>query len=738
MRQKSVLITVSLLLLINGIIAADVYCYRVLFISSYHPSFPTFHQQVDGLQDVFKNENVLLDIEFMDSKRFPGDDNLRFFDEYLSRKLAEYGAYDLIITADDNAFNYCVENRSRLFGQTPHVFFGVNDIEKALAQNDNPYTTGFIEAVSMEGTIALIPEIFPDVDTLYVISDGTTSGRGDYESLSRIVESFPELDFRNLNLENMSWKELSDELSSLGSNSAVLLLSAYIDKDGEVLLFSEGLSLITSSLDRPLFHLWYHGLGQGVLGGALTCMPEQSRAAAEMGLRLLKGENTAGMVISEKKSDHFIFDYNQLRKFNIPRFKLPKGSRIANKPERFYSENEGLFLVIIAVIVILSILLVVLTLNIMSRRRIEIALRESEEQYKSLFYRNKSVMLLVDQESGQIVNANDAAVEYYNTSREDLMKESLYFSEKFVDDNRDEVIREYSRGIPTILNLKFRRNSTGEYYYIEVLSSPVVYQGRKCLYSIIHDVTEKTLMQKEVLNAKMNAEHALKIKNDFLANISHELRTPLNGIVGMHRLLANAKFTEDEKIWYNMAVKASDNLSVIIDDLLHLTQSESGKLSIEKKFFEISQVPELILDVHTQTAEAKGLKLTFKKDYQNRYFFSDINRIIQLLNNLVINSIKYSDEGTVCLEVKENGDSLELKVSDEGIGIAADKIEEIFEPFRQLEDPMTKTHRGMGLGLAIVRNIADILPAELKVESEPNRGTVFTVLIPGRFCDSLA
>jgi hypothetical protein len=126
----------------------------VLLISSYHPGFPTFFQQIDGIKSEFKNRNIALDVEFMDSKRFYTKINLDNFYRAIAYKLSKIEAYDAIIVTDDNALAFVLDHQSELFDNIPIVFCGVNNVNKALAQNENSHVTGVIEAVSMVETIS--------------------------------------------------------------------------------------------------------------------------------------------------------------------------------------------------------------------------------------------------------------------------------------------------------------------------------------------------------------------------------------------------------------------------------------------------------------------------------------------------------------------------------------------------------------------------------------------------------
>ena len=174
----------------------------VLLISSYHPGFPTFFQQIDGIKSVFENTNIDLDVEFMDSKRFHTETNLDNFYRTIVYKLSNTEAYDVIIVTDDNALTFVLDHQAELFENIPIVFCGVNNVDKALAQNENSYVTGVIEAVSMVETIELMIGLDPDVTNIIAIVDDTPSGQGDLVTFYQSASEFTGVEFSEISLTN--------------------------------------------------------------------------------------------------------------------------------------------------------------------------------------------------------------------------------------------------------------------------------------------------------------------------------------------------------------------------------------------------------------------------------------------------------------------------------------------------------------------------------------------------------
>lgn len=207
--------------------------FRVLLISSYHPGFPTFFQQIQGIKSVFAGRNILLDVEFMDKKRFAAPKNEAHFLASLSYKLGKIKPYDAVMTADDDALLFLLAHKAGLFPAQPVVFLGVNNITRAREQNARRDITGVIEAVSMEETIRLMLDLQPSARTVLALVDATPSSQGDLSTFRHLAAAFPGVQFAELSLADHSFAEFQAELRTIGPSTAVLLLSAYVDEAGE-------------------------------------------------------------------------------------------------------------------------------------------------------------------------------------------------------------------------------------------------------------------------------------------------------------------------------------------------------------------------------------------------------------------------------------------------------------------------------------------------------------------------
>ena len=358
---------------------------RVLYISSYHPAFPTFNKQVDGIKSVFDGQNILLDIEFMDTKRFPGPGNIRFFHNMLSFKLKKLPAYNAIIAADDAAFLYAISQSNDLFKNIPVFYCGVNNIEKTASLENSRQIRGVVESVSMEETLKLIRDLFPGRTRLAVITDGAVPVQADLKKFISLSGFFP---FKSdiLSLRNLTFSQLNSKLKNLGPDYAILLLSAYTDSTGLTRLFQDELSEIYSNSNVPIFHLWEHGMGSGIFGGKLVRHFEQGREAAGMALKYFRGTPPGEIPNIKESPNIYSFDYKELGRFNIPLNRLPEGSLIINKPLSFYETYK---ILIVTVSVLFAALLYVVIILLLESRRLRkmvlertAELAESEERWK--------------------------------------------------------------------------------------------------------------------------------------------------------------------------------------------------------------------------------------------------------------------------------------------------------------------------------------------------------------------
>jgi len=250
------------------------------------------------------------------------------------------------------------------------------------------------------------------------------------------------------------------------------------------------------------------------------------------------------------------------------------------------------------------------------------------------------------------------------------------------------------------------------------------------------ELNRHTQLEQQLRQAKQAAESAMMAKGEFLATMSHEIRTPLNGIVPMLDLLMHAQLAPDHAEMVRTAYTSSQQMLRIVDDILDYSKLEADKLVLESTGFNLRELLEAVIQLMDRSAQSKGLRLSLNIDPGVRLpVRGDPVRLRQVLSNLVSNAVKFTDRGSITINVRRTGETaaqhqLRFEVHDTGIGIAPEAQGRLFQAFSQADTSTTRLYGGTGLGLAISRRIVELMTGRIGVESEPGRGATFWFEIP--------
>jgi len=261
-------------------------------------------------------------------------------------------------------------------------------------------------------------------------------------------------------------------------------------------------------------------------------------------------------------------------------------------------------------------------------------------------------------------------------------------------------------------------------------------EKRRIVLSLV-DISDRKQREKELEEARREAEALSAAKGLFLANMSHEIRTPINGMLGMIDLTLRSRLTEDQRENLESARQCADYLLGIVNDILDFSKLERKAMQLEENRYDLLKLLQTVIFVHSRTAQGKGLYL---KDWLSsdlpQYIRGDSLRLRQILHNLISNALKFTQEGGVMLQVQRGvrGEipSLEFVVEDTGIGMKPEDTKKLFKPFSQVDGSTTRRFGGTGLGLMIVKELVENMGGEVSVTSKMGMGSKFLFWIPCR------
>lgn len=336
--------------------AQEVIQHRVLFISSYSYAWETVPEQIEGIQKAFPDD-VQLDYKFMDTKNCTSEESNLLFYESMKQYLSEVPAYDALIVGDDAAFQFAMDYQDELFPEIPIVYEGVNDINLATKASQNEWVCGIVEKLSYENTLSLATKLYPNARRIVAVLDDTITGVSERTEFYKYKESFPQLDFDEINTSTLTQKELIHEISSLNRDSILVYVMCSEDADGNKYVGSQGIELISSSARIPTFSIVSIGMGHGILGGEIVSQKEMGRLAGDMVQQYFNGTDFSTFEVEMNSPKTFRFDENVMRKYNISAEKLPENSEFINHTPTFWEENIAMIRISLVIGIILILIL---------------------------------------------------------------------------------------------------------------------------------------------------------------------------------------------------------------------------------------------------------------------------------------------------------------------------------------------------------------------------------------------
>ena len=275
-------------------------------------------------------------------------------------------------------------------------------------------------------------------------------------------------------------------------------------------------------------------------------------------------------------------------------------------------------------------------------------------------------------------------------------------------------------------------HSDGSSIYVQIYCNPIIDSlGNPAkVIVLVTDLSERRRMEVALLEAKERAELAAESKGAFLANMSHEIRTPMNAIIGFSEVLLNDNLTSSQRKYARTVNQSARSLLGLLNDILDTAKLEKGQVRLERQDFSLRELCQQQINVFSLEANRKELQLEFSYELPQEHFSGDPTRVRQVLTNLLGNALKFTEQGRVVLTVDQHQRQVRLRISDTGIGIDSERLQQIFEPFAQADASMSRRFGGTGLGTTIARQLVELMGGQISVESTLNQGSTFQVLLP--------
>jgi len=361
-------------------------------------------------------------------------------------------------------------------------------------------------------------------------------------------------------------------------------------------------------------------------------------------------------------------------------------------------------------------------------------LKIKNEEWK-LFFENLNQPVFVTDRELNIIYSNRSISNLLDT--DDFIGKSFneFLNNVEVLSNLPEHFIENLKKISFAKSLEFEIRKGNEYYQLNF--NPIYSENGEIdkLICIATKITNKKIVEEELRKAKEKAENSSKMKSSFLANMSHEVRTPLNGIIGFSSMLDNDNLSsEKRKLYIDYIHKGAHQLMTIINDIIDFSKIDAGLLEIKKQPVNVVELINDQIVYFRNEIEKQNKEIVIRKRIididKNLIINADEIRLRQVLSNLLSNAIKFTYRGYIEVGLLIKNSNLLFYVKDTGIGIEKDKLDIVFERFKQLHNSYSREYKGSGLGLAICKALVNLMGGKIWVESEKDVGSVFYFTIP--------
>ena len=705
----------------------------VLLLHSYHKGYTWTDDISSQIEKNFKdNKNVELTTVYMDSKRIDTASYLNnlanlYKEQFQNRK------FDLIIVSDNTALDFMIKYHDFLFKDTPVLFCGINDFDSSILNVNNirNFMSGVAEEVDLEKNFELISKLHPKLKNLLIINDTSTTGYAVKKGLDPIIKKY-ENKFKIEYTDDLEINNLKQKVSSLDKeNSVILFVLLFKDTTGKYFTHKQSFAQVKKVSQVPIYGLWDFYLDNGIVGGLLTSAIAQGDAVSKMAIQVLNGKKISDIPILEKSPNIYMFDYNELKKFNLDVSKHINNPIIINEPASVYKEHTKFFLLSIIIIIVLSIIVIILKANIQKREKVELELSNRLEFDKVLLDTIPNPIYYKNIE-GKFLGCNTSFSNLVNSSRNEIIGKTAFdFFPLNVASKNTQIDQELLNTFAT---------STSEFTFYtpsnemkHIILNKAVYKnidgsvgGIVC---IMDDMTERVQQKQFLIQQSKLAE-----MGDMVAAIAHQWNEPLVELSALVQDIQTSYLLNELK---DMEVKDFVNDSMIQIKYMSRTLSDFRnflKPSTKKKLFSISKALTEINEIIGKQVFYSNIQMSFnyKNENEELLIYGYENEFKQVLLNLINNAknkivekdFDYSKKAKIDINIQRTSTHNIIEIADDGGKIDESIIDSIFEPY------FSTKPNGTGIGLYMAKVIIeDKMRGTITVKNDDNN-VIFTIKLP--------
>jgi PAS domain S-box-containing protein len=665
--------------------------------------------------------------------RFPGEEQRQRQHDFFRAKYQERPP-DLVIAVGGDAFAFVAERRDQLFGTVPIVYCSVAGDPRPEHFTDTKIAN-FPVPDTAAGTLEMMLRLHPDARHIAVVTGNGPRDRQYAEIFRKALNTFGNRAAFTW-LTNLSMEQLRGELSRLPDHSVVLYLTMFQDATGETFTPREALEAFAPASRAPIYGLYETYVGHGIVGGLMVPFEEIGRKAAQLGIRILAGEDAQAAARSESYHSVPMFDWRQLQRWKISEKRLPPGSIVRFKETTYWEQHYRIIITAVSLCLLEALLIVALLAQLRRRRVAEASVRENEQRM-SLAVDAANFGIWIRDLARNEIWASDKWRELFGFAPSERIELERIFQKLHPDD------REALQGVFT------KALAGGSSYETEFrLMLPdggirwISSQGRvECngngepvrLRGASRDVTAHKQAEQETLLLRQEIAHVSRVSmmGQLATALAHEINQPLGAI------LRNAEAAD---LFLQDTSPDLDEIRAIVADIRKDDQRAGavidrmrGMLKRQNLDTRPLHVDELINDVRALVradAAARQVKVEVNVASDLPPVHGDRVHLQQVLLNLILNGMD-AFNGTNPTERRvtvtaslDQAQSVEISVSDTGTGIPADKLAHVFDPF------FTTKPNGMGMGLPISRTIVEAHGGRFWAENNSSGGATFRFTLP--------